>query len=74
MFLEVKIDAKSTNLACKALKMMLEFRPFAEVFFCKFGWKTLLTFYPERGSPTKIWKYIIAKGVRGLSLEAEAFV
>ena len=25
------------------------------------------TFYTERGPPTNIWKYIIAKGVRGLA-------
>ena len=30
--------------------------------------RTFVTFYAEKGSPTKIWKYRIAKGVRGLAL------
>ena len=29
--------------------------------------RNFATFYTERGSPTNIWKYIIAKGVRGLA-------
>jgi hypothetical protein len=29
--------------------------------------RKFVTFYIEKGSPTKIWKYIIAKGVRGLA-------
>ena len=40
--------------------------PEAEAFLVNLGvqWKTFVTFYPERGSPTNIWKYIIAKGVK----------
>jgi hypothetical protein len=43
--------------------------PEAEAFLVNLGVqrKTFVTFYPERASPTKIWKYIIAKGVRGLA-------
>ena len=43
--------------------------PEPEAFFVNldFQRRKFVTFYPERvGSPIKIWKYIIAKGVRGL--------
>ena len=43
--------------------------PEAEAFFVNldFQRRKFVTFDPERvGSPTKIWKYIIAKVVRGL--------
>ena len=33
--------------------------------------RAFATFYPERGSPTNIWKYL---GFRGLAPEAEAFL
>ena len=42
----------------------------AEAFFVNldFQRRKFVTFDPERvGSPTKIWTYIIAKGVRGLA-------
>ena len=52
------------------------FVPEAEAFFVNldFQKRKFVTFYPERvGSATKIWKYIIAKGVRGFIPEAEAY-
>ena len=49
----------------------------AKAFFVNldFQRRKFVTFDPERlGSPTKIWKYIIAKGSGGLPPEAEAFL